>query len=137
MERYKAKRLEIQSHQQTLSAMERTLSSLNSEESSRIQAVNIIQNKIASIDKEIRDQEAKRDRAFKNAIKGAKELKKSGGREETFEQVDFRIRECKDLANLVQSEISRIMEQHPEISMRIMELYSSVAYLFFFDYDDD
>ncbi|KAJ3058607.1 Coiled-coil domain-containing protein 39, partial [Rhizoclosmatium hyalinum] len=131
MERYKAKRQDIQTLQQNLASLERTYTSISSDESSRLQAVNIIDTKLASMEKEIKDQEEKRDRAYRSAVRVAKQLHKaastaaSGGEAAaSVEELDFRIRECKDLGNLVQTEISRIMDQHPEITMKVMDLYT-------------
>ncbi|ORY38857.1 hypothetical protein BCR33DRAFT_741348 [Rhizoclosmatium globosum] len=126
-----AKRQDIQTLQQNLASLERTYTSISSDESSRLQAVNIIDTKLASMEKEIKDQEEKRDRAYRSAVRVAKQLHKaastaaSGGEAAaSVEELDFRIRECKDLGNLVQTEISRIMDQHPEITMKVMDLYT-------------
>ncbi|KAJ3086550.1 hypothetical protein HK100_008668, partial [Physocladia obscura] len=124
MERYKAKRQDIQTLQQNLKSLERTYNSVASDESSRLQAVNVIDTKLSSLEKEIKDQEEKRDRAYKSAIRASKILKSSQKEFGAFEELDFRIRECKDLGNLVQTEISRIMDQHPEITMKVMDLYT-------------
>ncbi|KAI9341964.1 coiled-coil domain-containing protein 39-like protein [Obelidium mucronatum] len=129
MERYKAKRQDIQTLQQNLQSLERTFASISSDESSRLQAVNVINTKLSSMEKEIKDQEEKRDRAYKSAVRAAKALHqaaKSSGADAnaSVEELDFRIRECKDLGNLVQTEISRIMDQHPEITMKVMDLYT-------------
>ncbi|KAJ3311127.1 Coiled-coil domain-containing protein 39 [Blyttiomyces sp. JEL0837] len=132
MERYKARRQEIQTHQENLLSLERALSSISSDESSRIQAVNVIQNKLNSMDKEIKEQAVKRDRAFKQCNKNAKEMRERSKQQQqsdqdsgvAFEEMDFKIRECKDLGNLVQSELARIVEQFPEASIKIMDLYN-------------
>ncbi|KAJ3076829.1 Coiled-coil domain-containing protein 39 [Podochytrium sp. JEL0797] len=134
MERYKAKRQDIQTLQQNLQSLERTSASISSDESSRLQALGIIETKLSTMDKEIREQEAKRDRAYKSAIRAAKLLRQGSGGAgksegvESVEELDFRIRECKDLGNLVQTEISRIMDQHPEITMKVMDLYTQVRF---------
>ncbi|KAJ3412119.1 Coiled-coil domain-containing protein 39 [Chytridiales sp. JEL 0842] len=125
MERYKAKRYEIQSMQQAIASLERTLSAQSAEEASKTQTINSKQAKILSMDRELKDQEAKRERAYKSVMKLMKEYRKAHGNQEpTDEEIDFKIRECKDLGNLVQTEISRIMELHPEITMKVVELYA-------------
>jgi chromosome segregation ATPase len=127
MERYKAKRYDIQVMQQTISTLERTLSAQSAEESSKAQMIHATQAKLSSVDREVKDQEAKRDRAYKSVLKVTKDYKKANGNENpSNEEIDFKIRECKDLGNLVQTEISRIMEQYPEITMKVTELYAEV-----------
>ncbi|KAJ3398649.1 hypothetical protein CcCBS67573_g04288 [Chytriomyces confervae] len=125
MERYKAKRQDIQTLQQNLTSLERTYQSISGDESSRLQAVNLIETKLTAMEKDIKEQEEKRDRAYKSAVRVAKMLQKSSNAANTtVEELDFRIRECKDLRNLIQTEIARIVDQHPEITMKVMDLYT-------------
>ncbi|KAI8853033.1 hypothetical protein BC829DRAFT_414156 [Chytridium lagenaria] len=123
MERYKAKRNEIQMMQYNLQELERALSNLSSDESARIQAITVIENKLASMDKELKDQESKRERAYKSAVRYSKELRKAVP-ESSKDEIDFKIRECKDLGNLVLTELTKIMEQYPEIVNRVSQLYT-------------
>ncbi|KAJ3100782.1 Coiled-coil domain-containing protein 39 [Phlyctochytrium planicorne] len=123
MERYKAKRNEIQMMQHNLQALDKSLSTISSEETAKIQAITIIETKLASMDKELKEQQSKRERAFKTALRNSKDLRKSSP-DMAIDEVDFKIRECKDLGNLVLSELTRIMEQYPEIVHRVTQLYS-------------
>ncbi|KAJ3193569.1 Coiled-coil domain-containing protein 39 [Irineochytrium annulatum] len=123
MEKYKEKRNELQALQHNLMNLERTLSAMNQDEAARTQAVAVIENKLASMEKELKEKDEKKERAWKQAIRSAKELKKSGV-DITADELDFRIRECKDLGTTVLSEITRVMEQYPEITNRVTELYS-------------
>jgi chromosome segregation ATPase len=124
MERYKAKRNDIQTLQSNLTALERTLTAVSTDEASRLQSINMIEAKLSSISREIKEQEAKRERAFKSVQKGIKDVKSMGTSE--TDELDLKIRECKDLGNLIQSEISRIMENYPEITMKVIQLYTEV-----------
>ncbi|KAJ3392845.1 hypothetical protein HDU84_003329 [Entophlyctis sp. JEL0112] len=128
MEQYKVKRQDIQTIQTNLQALERTFNTVAADESSRLQAIHVIEAKLTSLDKEIREQEQKRDRAQKMVGKSAKEIRAAGTPAIDVEELDFKIRECKDIGNLVQTELSRVMEQHPEITMKVMDLYTEVIF---------
>ena len=138
MERYKAKRHEIQSLQQNLTNLERTLSSVASEEATKQQSVRIIEAKISALERDVKDQEAKRDRAFKSAVFSNKQMRrgsmdtesagqKNGGTISSTDELDFRIRECKDLGNLIHSELAKVLDRFPDVSMRAVELFAKVS----------
>ncbi|KAJ3209309.1 Coiled-coil domain-containing protein 39 [Dinochytrium kinnereticum] len=130
MERYKAKRNEIQVMQYNLQELDKSLSNLSTDESARQQAVTVIETKLAAMEKELKDQESKKERAFKSALRGSKELRKTAP-EAGLNEIDFKIRECKDLGNLVLTELTKIMEQYPEIVNRVTQLFTEVLKIFF------
>ncbi|KAJ1528208.1 Coiled-coil domain-containing protein 39, partial [Nowakowskiella sp. JEL0078] len=74
MEQYKSKREQIQNLQQDLLHGERSLAALTSEESHRLQTVQLLESKMTSLRREISEQEAKRDRAYKLARKQSKDV---------------------------------------------------------------
>ncbi|KAJ3117225.1 Coiled-coil domain-containing protein 39 [Phlyctochytrium bullatum] len=125
MEKYKAKRNEIQYMQQSLQEMEKALSSISADESQRTQAIAVIENKIQTMSKELKEQESKRERAIKSVSKVSKELKKTSS-EAVIDELDFKIRQCKDLGNVVLTELTKVMEQYPEIVNRVTQLYTEV-----------
>ncbi|KAI9206387.1 uncharacterized protein BJ171DRAFT_497610 [Polychytrium aggregatum] len=123
MERYKTKRQEIQDLQQDLLNLERSLSLVSGEEANRSQAVQAMENKLAILLKEVKEQEAKRDRAYKLLCKLSKELRKAEHTTDATEsELDFRTRAAKDIGSLVMGEIGRLSEQYPEVALRFQQL---------------
>ncbi|KAI9358333.1 hypothetical protein DFJ73DRAFT_957800 [Zopfochytrium polystomum] len=130
MERYKVKRHEIQTLQQALTALERTLSNSVSEESIKQQVVAALDAQLSSLDREVADQTAKRDRAFKHAVSANRQMRKAAGGGATAlerlstDELDFRLRECRDLGGLVHAELLRVLEQFPDAMARVPALFA-------------
>ncbi|KAJ3041458.1 Coiled-coil domain-containing protein 39, partial [Rhizophlyctis rosea] len=76
MERYKQKRHQIQSLQSSLLQIEQTLHSSSSEETTRMQNVNSLQSKLTLLQREISEQEEKKERALKSIGRVQKEVRR-------------------------------------------------------------
>ncbi|KAJ3120103.1 Coiled-coil domain-containing protein 39, partial [Nowakowskiella sp. JEL0407] len=141
MEQYKLKRLEIQDMQNDLLETERQLASLTTEESQRLQTVQLLESKISTLQRESGDQEAKRDRALKLARKKAKEWRSKAGaviaseggkifgpgivneKDATPEEIDVMVRYLKDVGTIMIGDLNKVAERYPELSMRIHHLF--------------
>ncbi|KAJ3081944.1 hypothetical protein HK102_002018 [Quaeritorhiza haematococci] len=153
MERYKAKRLELTDMQQDLLNLEKSLSIAQGDETSRLQAVQILESKLAALAREIEQQEAKRERAIRWAQKHAKELRRSihglnalagavgaggtgqqqgqgqapgtgaGRGELTDEEIDIKTRELKERASTAIVELNKLSETHPELYEMLQGLF--------------
>ena len=63
IEKYKVKRQEMQKLQEDLAAMEGTLGGLTDDEAGKLQAINILEKRLQSLEKDLVDQESKLERA--------------------------------------------------------------------------
>ncbi|KAJ3295187.1 Coiled-coil domain-containing protein 39 [Borealophlyctis nickersoniae] len=120
MERYKQKRAEIQTLQTNLLDLERTFHNTSAAEAAQMQSLSTLQLKLAAMQKEVSDQEEKRNRALRGIAKLQKEVRK-GGRE-TLEEVDFGVRALKEVGNLVLGEVGRVGERWPDVGARVQQL---------------
>lgn len=130
MERYKTKRMEIQDLQQDLMQAEKSLSSMTNEEANRLQSIQVLENKLASLQKDVVDQEAKQERAQKTVQRSAKDLRKRLGVPQgqiASEELDFKVRELKEMGNLALEALARVTERRPEIVPRVNQLLQEVC----------
>ncbi|TPX65201.1 hypothetical protein SpCBS45565_g05309 [Spizellomyces sp. 'palustris'] len=118
MERYKEKRDEIQSLQTALLNAEKTLSTLTNAESSRLQTMSLLEQKFNALQKDVAEQQAKRERAVKTVQRSAKEV----GTKADEVELDFKVRELKELGNLAMEAIGKVVERRPEIGERVNQL---------------
>ena len=131
MERYKSKREVIQDFQQQLMQMERSLSMVNGEESEKLQSVQILQGKLHQLGSEISQLEGKKDRAKKSITRSAAEFHKKVGadpKEILPEERDFVIRKARELGSLVLTEIARLLEKYPNVTLSLGELCAQVSF---------
>ena len=134
MSKYKEKRTELQELQQELSTFERTLSLITTNERTKIQSLQILDIKQASLRRELIDQHAKRQRAEKNWKKKEAEFINKEARStdnspdvDCDEVADLKLREVKDRCNLTFTEICKIAEQYKEISSFVEDFCEQVT----------
>ncbi len=131
MELYKQKREELQDLQFQLNSLEKTLSIVTSDESTRMQAIQVLELKLATVKKELNDQALKRERASKMYIKLSKEYTKlhpvnEEDPKENEELTDIKVRAVKERCNMIMTEMEKIQESHPELSDKITDYYQKV-----------
>lgn len=130
MEKYKAKRQELQSLQEELAFMERTLSMLTETEAARMQNISVYEKKLQAIEREINDQDQKRDRAKRRLTKFIKELHSIRDLPMdamSEEELDIHYRYLKDYANSILVRIAEIEDQRPEISTKLQQLFEEAG----------
>lgn len=129
MEKYKSKREVIQDFQQQVMQMERSLSSVNNDESKKLQEVQILQKKIASLSNEIEQLHSKKERAKKSVSRCAELFHKKVGanaKDALPEEKDFAIRKARELASVTLQEVSKLVESVPDISPVLEQLLENV-----------
>jgi chromosome segregation ATPase len=128
---YKTKREELKDLQGELANSERALMAVTAEENSKMQSIQVLEIKLSSVKKDIVEQEAKRKRAKLSYSKVIKEVGKRfdspGALEASDEATDCKLRETKDKINVLLTEISKVVEAHPELKGHFNSLLGSVS----------
>ncbi|KAJ3390261.1 Coiled-coil domain-containing protein 39 [Lobulomyces angularis] len=131
MEHYKGKREELQDLQKNLNNLETTLGFITTDETQKMQQIQILEAKLNSLTKDTADQNMKLDRAKKNFSKMKKDYEKECIKdardysvEDNEEMADLKVREYKDISNVAVTEILRISEKHTEATTRVGDLLS-------------
>ncbi|KAL7749405.1 Coiled-coil domain-containing protein 39 [Sorochytrium milnesiophthora] len=128
--RYRQKRRDIQDLQRDLVEAEAELAKACEQEGSQQQAIAELESRVAQINRELVDQDKKRERAWTNVIKLAKDVKRARGvdlREALPEEIDMQIRETKELTNMIFARIGEMMQRNPDIELAIQQLYQKAG----------
>jgi len=123
MERYKQKRKYIDELQAELSNMEETLQNLSQDESARMQAVNTLEQRLATLNKELEDQVSKRSRANKQIHSIAKKMREEEDKtSEVSLELDVYIREQKEINALMLRKLLDCATKFPELENQLNAL---------------
>ncbi|KAJ3023472.1 Coiled-coil domain-containing protein 39 [Thoreauomyces humboldtii] len=125
MERYKSKRSEIQSLQHSLLTAEKQLLSTTTDEATRLQSVQTLESRLAALQREIADGNARHDRATKTVSRAAKDLRRAMNGPlgvATIEEKDFKVREMRELGNLAIEALMKVAERGEGIGQRVGQL---------------
>ncbi|KAI8810778.1 hypothetical protein BJ742DRAFT_174764 [Cladochytrium replicatum] len=133
MERYKAKRQEIQDFQHDLLQLERALASLSNEEAERVRSVQIFETKVKTMGREIKDQRSKSERAEQQWKRQIKEWRKkhpsstTPAGSMTSEELDIFVRQAKELGSILISELMKGADSNPGIALFVQQLFQQVG----------
>lgn len=130
MNLYKAKREELKNLQGELVNSERALAAVSSQENAKLQSIQVLDIKLASVNKDITEQEAKRKRAKLSFGKASKQVQKKFDSQEDMEAsdeiIDCKLREAKDKCNVLLTEIAKVVESHSELKGHFNGLLATV-----------
>ncbi|KAI8919782.1 hypothetical protein BC831DRAFT_99800 [Entophlyctis helioformis] len=128
MESYRSKREQIQDLQQQIQQLELALTQSASEEASKLQSVQLLTSKLQTLDREIQDQQVKRDRATKLIESSARSLRQKRGlgpHDVTTEEQDFAVRKAKEVGTALLTELGRVGMRVPEFNTQMQRLMQS------------
>jgi len=123
LDRYKQKKHYIESLQLELSNMEETLQHLSHDEAERLSAVNSLESRLETLNKELADQTTKRTRAQKQIYAIAKRLREEEDKtSEVSIELDIYIREQKEINQLMLRKLFDCALKFPELESRLNAL---------------
>lgn len=129
MDNFKTRRVSIQELQQQLSGLEMTLGVETNEETANIQNVQVLEAKVATCDRDISEQEVKRDRAINSVKRYAKLLRTTASTfpNPTNDEEDFLIRNLRDIGTVVLTELKKLMIKEPDLVVPIKTMMMNLG----------
>eukprot|EP00842_Homolaphlyctis_polyrhiza_P005206 jgi/Hompol1/5687/HPOL_004624-RA len=125
MENYKTKREQIQDLQQQLQQLEINLMQSSNEEAERLQSVQLLEARLQTLDREIQEQQVKRNRAIKMTETLARQLRTKAGSAASTpipEEQDFAVRKAREVSTAVLTELNRVGLRLPEFNVLLQDL---------------
>lgn len=125
LDKYKHKRRELRSHQEELTALTQTLNEISEEDSYHRDEVNRLAANADRIDRELSEQQGKKERATRQAQKLVSKHRREAGdpQVETVEEKDFKLRYLKDFNRKMIDGINAAAAKQPDVGAELSMLY--------------
>jgi UDP-glucose:O-linked fucose beta-1,3-glucosyltransferase len=129
-EKYKEKRQQILDYQEVLAHLENVISSLAEDEKNHLQNIGFLETKIGTINKELEEQEQKKERINNITDKLIQDIKKKQGlkKNDFFpEEFEVSLKELKEFYSLIINKIAELIKDNPELKLKVDNEFDKIG----------